>query len=93
MKVVLDASRAAPVVRTMAPTTKRRFRDALRALARDPSGRSVGLDVKRLDVDGGVALWRLRVGDWRAAFTVDEATVVLRVFHRSEGYGWVADLE
>lgn len=37
-------------------------------------------------------MYRARVGDWRIAFTVDKAIVVLRIFHRSEGYGWLADM-
>lgn len=51
------------------------------------------LDVKRLDGDPGQPMYRLRVGEWRLAFTVDSAVVVLRIFHRSEGYGWLADME
>ncbi len=50
------------------------------------------LDFKRLDASPGIAIFRVRVGDWRIAYTIDEDVVVLRVFHRRDGYGWLADL-
>ncbi len=84
---------AAPVLKAVEPTVRRRLRHALRLLAKDPGGLSSKLDVKRLDVDAGQPMYRLRVGEWRIAFTVDSAVVVLRIFHRSEGYGWLADME
>lgn len=92
MKVLLDPIHAAPALRRMPPIIKKRFKAALRMLATDPTGTSNQLDVKRLDADPGQSMYRLRVGDWRAAFTVDSAVVILRIFHRSEGYGWLADM-
>jgi mRNA interferase RelE/StbE len=43
-------------------------------------------DVKRLQ--GATSEFRLRVGDWRVRFTVEEpdAMRILRVLHRSEAY-------
>lgn len=77
----------------MAPTPKRRVKQALKSIAMDPMNRQGKLDFKRLDSQPGIAIFRVRVGEWRIAYTIDEAIVVLRVFHRSDGYGWVADLE
>ena len=93
MKVLLDPVHAAPVIRTLPPELKRRLRAALRLLAKDPSGLTSRMDVKRLDSEPGQPMYRARVGDWRVAFTVDEAVMVLRVFHRSEGYGWLRDMD
>lgn len=76
----------------MASLARRRLKAALRLLAKDPSGLSTSLDVRRLDLDDGTAMYRLRVGDWRAVFTIDQDLVVLRIFHRSDGYGWLADM-
>lgn len=93
MKVLLDPRHAAPALQRMAPQPRRRLKAALRLLGDDPSGLSNDLDVKRLDTEPGQPMYRLRVGDWRLAFTVDEAAVVvLRIFHRTEGYGWLADM-
>lgn len=92
MKVLLDPQHAAPVLRAAAPATRRRLKAALRLLGNDPSGTTNELDVKRLDTEPGQAMYRLRVGDWRVAFTVDRAVVVLRIFHRRDGYGWLADM-
>ena len=69
------------------------MRTALLLLAKDPSGRSHGLDVKRLDTDRGQAIYRLRIGEYRASFTVTDEVLVLRIFHRSDGYGWLADMD
>lgn len=92
MKVLLDPHRAAPIFASLAPETKRRVKKALRRLGEDPTGTTSRLDVKRLDVEEGQPMYRLRVGEWRIAFTVADAILVLRIFHRSEGYGWLADL-
>lgn len=92
-KVLLDPVHAAPILRTMPPGTKRKIRAALRLLVEDPSGTTNRLDIRRLDTEPGQPMYRLRVGDWRIAFTPDRDIVVLRIFHRSEGYGWLADME
>lgn len=93
MRVILDPRHAAPVLRHLAPLPRRRLKAALKRLGEDPSGLSNDLDVKRLDTEPGQPMYRLRVGDWRAAFTVDEEVVVLRIFHRSDGYGWLRDMD
>jgi mRNA interferase RelE/StbE len=39
---------------------------------------------------GGDREWRIRVGDWRAVYTIDDAKFVVevtRIRHRSEVYG------
>lgn len=92
MRVLLDPVHAVPALRTSAPAVRQKLRRALRRLAEDSSGISTGLDVKRLDAERQ-PIYRLRVGDWRVAFTVDKDIVVLRVFHRSQGYGWLADMD
>lgn len=92
MRVQLDPIQAVPAMRLLPPRAKRNLRAALVKLAKDPSGRSVGLDVKRLHTEGTPTVYRIKVGDWRAAFIVGhEHLRVVRIFHRSEGYGWLAD--
>lgn len=93
MKVVLDAQHAAPVVRSMSPAPKKRIRKALEEIGADPMNRNGKLDFKRLDSSPGAPIFRVRVGDWRIAYTIDTDVVVLRIFHRRDGYGWLADLE
>jgi mRNA-degrading endonuclease RelE of RelBE toxin-antitoxin system len=92
-RILLDPVWAAPVLRTMAPETKRKVKASLRLLAKDPSGTTNRLDVKRLDTEPGQPMYRLRVGVWRIAFTLDKDIFVLRIFHRRDGYGWLADME
>lgn len=46
--------------------------------------------MKLLDRSEEPPLYRLRVGDWRAAYFAEEdGVVVVRVFHRSDGYAWL----
>lgn len=93
MRVLLDPVHAVPALQSAAPTTRKRLKAALKLLATDPSGTSNHLDVKRLDAQLGQPVYRLRIGEWRIAFTVDKDLVVLRIFHRRDGYGWLADME
>jgi mRNA interferase RelE/StbE len=94
-RVRLDAAFAAPVLSQMPPGPKRVMKAALRRLAQDPTGRTVHLDVKELDVSEAMPrLYRLRVGDWRAVFAVEgRGLIVARIFHRRDGYGWLERLD
>jgi mRNA interferase RelE/StbE len=94
-RVRLDAAFAAPVLGRMPPQPKRRLKEALRLLGQDPTGRTVGLDVKELDASDALPrLFRLRVGDWRAVFTMEgNDLIVTRIFHRRDGYGWLERLD
>lgn len=90
MKVFLTHA-AARTVRGLPPETKRRLKRAVLALPMDPIGEKGKLDVRRLAGHGDIGpVYRLRVGDWRAVFRILGARIeVVRVFHRSEGYGWM----
>ena len=90
MKVVV-APAAAAVIRGLPPPTKRRIKAAVVALADDPTGVERPGAVKRLrtrEPEGG--WYRLRVGSWRVVYrVVGQRVEVVRVFPRSEGYGWM----
>ncbi len=80
-------------VRRLPPATKRAMRAALEALARDGLSAD-GVDVRRLSTGPERVLYRLRVRGWRVALRPEGKTlVVIRVFHRSEGYGWMERLQ
>ena len=94
MRVQLDPVHASPAMRAMPPQPKKVMRAALSKLGQDPSGTTDGLDVKRLEAPGRLVVYRLRAGDWRAAFIVEKDRIrVVKVFHRREGYGWLARLD
>lgn len=62
------------------------MKEALAILAKG----GVGLDVKPLASTQPWPAFRLKVGDWRAAWYIRNGEIqVVRVFHRSEGYGWL----
>lgn len=77
---------------TVAPAPRRRIRDALRLLERDP--RHSDLDVKQLQATGPTAFYRALVGDYRIVYTPQpKQTYVWRIMHRSEGYAWMERLD
>lgn len=84
-RLTLDAQEA---VRRMPPEGRKRLRAALSAVA---EGRLRGIDAKRLEPPGRAPpLYRLRIGSWRAVYRHDgDVVLVLWVFPRREGYGWL----
>lgn len=90
MKVVLLRA-ALDTIRSLSPETKRRIKKAVLALGEDPVGEKRSQDIKKLvgHLDDR-PVYRLRVGDWRIVYRILESRVeVVRVFPRSEGYGWM----
>ena len=60
-----------------------RIRLAVKSLAENP--RPAGCRL----LQGGARIWRIRVGDWRVLYKIDDAAgvvTVLRVLHRSKAY-------
>lgn len=94
-RVRLDPDLAASILRSLPPATKKRIRDALRALAEDLTGINHRLDIRELDRDEREPrVYRLRVGDWRIVFLRRPSQVqVIRIFHRRQGYGWMERLD
>ena len=90
-RVRLDIRNAAERLAAMPPGPKRRIKEALRQLASDPTGIAHELDVKELRPTEAVPrAFRARIGEWRIVFVVTPREIaVLRIFSRSEGYGWM----
>lgn len=68
----------------MDPVIAKRIRSKILSLAQDP--RAPNNNVKKL---AGVEGYRLRVGDWRVVYTLEQkilTVVVVRIGHRSEVY-------
>lgn len=70
--------------------TKKRLVIGLRLLTNDP----LSHDVKKLKgTKGRQDLYRLRIGDYRAIFSIEDDTVyVLEIMTRGKGYGWIEKL-
>ena len=89
----LQPEAAAAVLRALAPITKRQVRDALRSLVEAPHNESGRLDVVTLKTKSQRPLFRLRVGEYRVVYRIDESQVfVAKIFHRRDGYGWLERL-
>jgi mRNA interferase RelE/StbE len=83
MYKVSITSRAEHDIRKLDKPIKNRIVKAVLALESNP--RPTGC----LKVQSEEGVWRLRVGDWRVGYTVDDAVnevVVVRIGHRSEFY-------
>ena len=80
--VILPAARRE--IRRLAPDVASRVADAIDALAGNPRPPGCLL----LQAQEG-RTWRIRVGDWRILYEIDDAAevlTVLRVLHRSKAY-------
>jgi mRNA interferase RelE/StbE len=73
----------------MSPELRSRIIRALRSLQKDPFQSRSGADIARLSgTKGRQDLFRLRVGDYRAIYAVEDNIVyVTDLFHREKGYG------
>lgn len=64
---------------------QRRFSAALQLLRQDPRRRRPGCDVRLLS--GAANAWRLRVGDYRGIYAIEESKIVFTRFgHRGDIY-------
>lgn len=73
------------------PGPRAALREALNLLRKHDGDRPPGLDVKRLQ--GATPHFRVKVGAYRIVYARHQkAHRVLKVFHRSEGYGWLERL-
>lgn len=69
-------------------STQRRIKEKLRSLERDPWHSRPGADIKKLSgTKGRQDLYRLRIGNYRFIYAVEENTVwITDAFARGRGY-------
>ena len=86
---ILVSQTAAKELRALEKTLQERIKEKLRELADDPSNTSGRLDVKKLSITGR-NYNRLRVGDYRIIFFLEEMNIkVVRIAKRSNVYSWL----
>ena len=70
------------------PRLRERIKSAMRRLAENPYESRPGVDIVRLTgTKGRQDLYRLRVGDYRAIYAIDNKVIyVTDLFHRGKGY-------
>jgi mRNA interferase RelE/StbE len=69
---------------------KKRVKDALANLQDDPFRRRSRSDIKKLVTPDEPPPYRLRIGDYRAIYFVEDNEVkVTEIIHRSKGYRWL----
>lgn len=90
MRLLLGADVKAEMAQ-LPPGPRSALKAALQALSIHDGDRPPGLDVKRLRA--GFPVFRARVGAYRIVYSREgQAHRIHRVFHRSEGYGWLERL-
>lgn len=73
MHEVVYRKKAVKALRKMPQATAQRFTNAFSALAQ---GQHAGLDISKL---AGREGYRLRIGDWRALYRIEESRLVIEV--------------
>ncbi|MFH1424713.1 MAG: type II toxin-antitoxin system RelE/ParE family toxin [archaeon] len=71
--------------------TGQRIKKGTEQLQKDPFLSRSGTDIKMLKgVKKGEDLYRLRVGNYRILYMVENSTVMItKIFHRGKGYEWL----
>jgi mRNA-degrading endonuclease RelE of RelBE toxin-antitoxin system len=87
-KVLLHSGRVVPFLEGLPDPQERKCREALRRLGEDPFRSRSGIDIRKLEV-GRETAWRLRVGEYRFVYRIDEKAREVKVtdaFPRKRGY-------
>ena len=73
------------------PETKKRLKSGIKSLELDPFKSRSHSDIKKLKgTKKREDLYRLRVGDYRVIYAVEESTIfVLEIITRERGYDWL----
>lgn len=67
-----------------------RLRKAFTELARDPFSSRPNADIKQLRGSANPIFYRMRVGDYRVVYSVQNGEVrITRIFPRKKGYEWI----
>lgn len=86
---ILVSQTAARELKALEKWLQERIKEKLRELAKDPSNSAGRLDVKKLSTTGR-NYSRLKVGDYRVIFSLEERSVkVVRIAKRSDVYSWL----
>ena len=69
---------------------RERFKKAFEQLKEKPYLPRSGADIKKLEGSFDPALYRIRVGEYRAIYAIIEKEVrITTILHRSKGYKWL----
>lgn len=67
-----------------------RIKEKLKKLEKESWKPRAKLDIKKLKGSKDPKLYRLRIGDYRAVYTIEEKIVkITEIIHRSQGYGFL----
>ena len=87
---VLISETAAKQFNKLEDSIKARMKKHFLVLAEDPYKKRSGADIKKLGGFSNPALYRLRVGDFRVVYAIQEQVVkITEIFRRGKGYNWL----
>jgi mRNA interferase RelE/StbE len=87
---VLLSKSATSQLSSLSKTLSERIKNSLKQLETDPFMSRSGSDIKKLKINKDTPLFRLRIGDYRVAYFVQEDRVLItKIFHRKKGYKWI----
>lgn len=87
---VLISESASKFIQSLDTKTQERIKKALSGLKEDPFKRRSGADIKKIEGSHNPTFYRIRVGDYRAIYTVDINSVkITKIIHRERGYSWL----
>lgn len=67
-----------------------RIKNSLTVLKEDPFRSRPKADLKKLKGFSNPSLYRLRIGDFRIIYTIDDKCIkVTEIFRRGKGYAWL----
>lgn len=88
-KVVISET-AVKQFNNLEESARTRIKGHLSALEENPYEKRPGADIKKLKGFGNPVLYRLRVGDFRIIYAVQENAVkITEIFRRGKGYSWL----
>lgn len=79
--------RAVKSFKTLDLSLRKRFKQSLRELSKDPFHKRPKADIKKLEVYKNPELYRLRIGAYRAYyFVINKDIKITQIVHRSKAY-------
>ena len=87
---VLISESARKALYDLEEEVSRRIKKAFPTLGENPFRCRSGADIKKLEGSADPTFYRLRIGDYRIVYAIEEKTVkITSIFHRGKGYRWL----
>ncbi|ADI74094.1 addiction module toxin, RelE/StbE family [Methanohalobium evestigatum Z-7303] len=81
----------AKYLKSLDSNTKARIKESIETLSDKPYPENPRTDIKKLKgTKGRKSFYRLRVGNYRVIYTIEDETILITdIIHREKGYKWL----